>query len=175
MLAQQTIDQAKGFVDVLLALLDWPFLLFVFLLVFVLVFKKKVMGLFERGDIQIGWGEGRHIKLKELSDGLDEEIDPIKDEIQELREQVEKLTPKSAGDSKIASTQQELNDKRRKAAEKKILEGLQNTKYRWRSVRRLAAISGVSESDALDILRENSEVVLSVGKSKRNIARRKNR
>ena len=78
MLAQQTIDQAKGFIDVLLALLDWPFLLFVFLLLLVLIFKKKVMGLFERGDIQIGWGEGRHIKLKELSDGIDEEIDPIR-------------------------------------------------------------------------------------------------
>ena len=30
--AEQTIDQAKGLIDVLLALLDWPFLLFVFLL-----------------------------------------------------------------------------------------------------------------------------------------------
>jgi len=175
MLAQQTIDQAKGFVDVLLALLDWPFLLFVFLLLFVFIFKKKVMKLFDRGDIQIGWGEGRHIKLKELSDGIDEEIDPIKDEIQELREQLDKLTSKSPGDSKTASTQQELNDKRRKAAEKKIFEGLQNTKYRWRSVRRLAVISGVSEIDALDILRENSEVVLSVDKSKRHIARLKDR
>ena len=175
MLAQQPIDQAKGFVDVLLALLDWPFLLFVFLLLFVLIFKRKVMGLFERGDIQIGWGEGRHIKLKELSDGIDEEMDPIKDEIQELREQVEKLASQSAGDSTIPSAQQQLDDKRRKAAEKKILEGLRNTTYRWRSVRRLAAISGVSESDALDILRENSEVVLSVGKSKRHIARLKNR
>jgi hypothetical protein len=30
--AEQTIDQARGLIDVLLALLDWPFLLFVFLL-----------------------------------------------------------------------------------------------------------------------------------------------
>jgi hypothetical protein len=136
-------------------------------LIFVLIFKKKVMGLFERGDIQIGWGEGRHIKLKELSDGIDEEIDPIKDEIQELREQVEKLASKSPVDSTGPSSQQQLDEKRRKAAEAKIIEGLQNTKYRWRSVRRLAAISAVSESDALDILRENSEVVLGVDKSKR--------
>ena len=173
--AVQTIDQAKGIIDVLLALLDWPFLLFVFLLLFVLIFKKKVMGLFERGDIQIGWGEGRHIKLKELSDGIDEEIDPIKDEIQELREQVEKLASESPRSSTIPSAQQQLDEKRRKAAENKILEGLQNTKYRWRSVRRLAAISGVSESDALDILRDNSQFVLGVDKSKRQIARLKDK
>jgi hypothetical protein len=173
--AEQTVDQAKGLIDVLLALLDWPFLLFVFLLLFVLIFKKKVMKLFERGDIQIGWGEGRHIKLKELSDGIDEEIDPIKDEIQELREQLDKLAAKSPRGPTVPSAQQQLDEKRRRAAENKILEGLQNTKYRWRSVRRLATISGIPESDALDILRANPEVVLGVDKSKRQIARLKDR
>ena len=173
--SEQTIDQAKGLIDVFLALLDWPFLLFVFLLLFVFIFKNKVMKLFDRGDIQIGWGEGRHIKLKELSDGIDEEIDPIKDEIQELREQVDKLASKSQQSSTTPSAQEQLDEKRRKAVENKILEGLQNTKYRWRSVRRLAAISRVSESDALDILRENSQVVLGVDKSKRHIARLKDK
>ena len=61
MAAEQVVDQTSQWIDVLLALLDWPFLLFAFLTAFILVFRGKVIGLLERGDIQISWGENRHI------------------------------------------------------------------------------------------------------------------
>jgi len=173
--ANQIADQGNKWIDVLLAFLDWPFLLFIFLTVFILVFKAKVMGLLERGDIQISWGENRHIKLKELSDGFDQEIDPIKEEIQDLREQIGKLSSVSPQGTKTPFTQHGLNKNQRKDAEEKILNALRDHKYRWRSVERLAILSGLSESDALDILRADQDIVLSIGKSKQQIARLKGR
>ena len=95
----QVIKQAKNGVDVLLSVLDWPFLLFDFLTVSIFLFKDKVIGLLERGDIQISLGENHHIKLKELSDSIDQEIDPIKEEIQELQEKIEKLSVSAGGEA----------------------------------------------------------------------------
>lgn len=175
MASEQVIEPGKSGFDIALAFLDWPFLLFAFLVVFVFFFKDKVMGLLERGDIQISWGENRHIKLKELSDGIDQEIDPIKEEIQELREQIEKLSSTSVKGVELMHSSHSLSDDQRKVAESRIIEGLKNHRYRWRSIERLAAISGISESDALDILRSNTDVVLSIGKSKQQIAKLRDR
>jgi len=172
--AAQTVQHVYTEYDLILALLDWPFLLFVFFLFFALIFRVKIVGLLERGDIQVSWGD-RHIKLKELSDGIDGEIDPIREELQEMREKIEKLCPDSA--EEIASTfvQGKLDDTQRKEAAFKILDGLKNSRYRWRSVERLALESGMSESDTLDILRADPKVLLSIGKSRREIARLKDR
>ena len=81
----------KGWIDVVLSLLDWPFLFFVGISVFVWVFRANIVSLLGRGDIQISWGENRHIKLTEISEGVDEELDPLKEELQVLKEKVAKL------------------------------------------------------------------------------------
>jgi len=168
-------EQVKTWFDVILALVNWPFLLFTFLIIFVLKFREKIVGLLDRGDIQISWGDNRHIKLKELSDDFDKEIDPIRDEIQELRDKINELSGASTIPSGNVVETKTLDDTQVKAAKGKILEGLENPKFRWRSVERLAILSGLSESDVLDLLRNDPNVVLSAGKTKGQIARLKAR
>jgi hypothetical protein len=59
--------------------------------------------------------------------------------------------------------------------ERDILErmrhALEDPKFRFRSVERLAFVGGVSESEAADLLRRDSDVVFSKGESGRLIAR----
>ncbi len=167
-------DEATiGWQKVLLALLDWPFLLFAFLAVFVVLFRQKIVGILERGDIQIGWGKDRHIRLRELSDGIDGEIDPIREELAQLKDALAKANALPQTDS--AAQSDTLTPDQIQAATKRMTEGLRSHEYRWRSVKRLASIAGLSNEVALGILRSNAEVVLSVGKSGRQIARLENR
>jgi hypothetical protein len=143
--------------------------LFLFLIVFVILFRKKIVGILERGDIQIGWGKDRHIKLRELSDGIDGELDPIREEIARLKEELAGANVLSPPDA--TARPETLTPDRIQGATDKMMEGLHSHEYRWRSVERLASLAGVSESQALDVLRNKAEVVLSVGKSGRQIAR----
>lgn len=166
-------ETAPGWQEVLLALLDWPFLLFVFLGVFVLLFRRKIVGILERGDIQIGWGKDRHIKLRELSDGIDGELDPIREDLAQLREELANANVLSQPAGTVQS--QTATPDQTQDATDRMMEGLRSHKYRWRSVARLASMAGVSEAQALDILRNNTDVVLSVAKSGRPIARSEKR
>ena len=172
-------QQVKTVVDIALAFLDWPFLLFILIIVLALIFRDKITNLLERGDIQISWGENKHIKLKELSDGIDQELDPLKEEIEELKSQLNHLlsthhNEPDSSDIKDEHTHEENND-RIKAGEQRIIDGLKYHQNRWRSIQKLASISGLNESETLDILRSNPDIVLSTAKSKRQIARLKTR
>ena len=69
----------------------------------------------------------------------------------------------------------ELQNAREKNAYKRMREALDDVNWTWRSIERLAAIGGVSEEEALEILRNDSNVVLSVGKSRRRIAKLKSK
>ncbi len=181
-LMEQAVSNAEavGWQRILLAVLDWPFLLFLFLILFVLVFRKKIVGILERGDIQIAWGRDRHIKLRELSDGIDAELDPIRDELAQLRDELAQLREEPASVGVLAPSEGKEGPEtgspdRIQDAMRRMTEGLRSTKYRWRSIGRLASIAGVPEDHALDILRSNPDVVLSVGKSGNQIARLRGR
>ena len=64
--------------QIVLALLDWPVLAFVLILCFLLLFRAKIFGLLDRGDISFSWGNCS-IQLKELSNGIDQELAPVKE------------------------------------------------------------------------------------------------
>ncbi|MCW8932294.1 MAG: hypothetical protein OQL19_18930, partial [Gammaproteobacteria bacterium] len=55
--ATAVTNNVKGGIDLALALLDWPFLLFVGIGIFIWFFRDNVSALLGRGDIQISWGE----------------------------------------------------------------------------------------------------------------------
>ena len=177
MAAEPVATQTKSLIDFFLAFLDWPFLFFVLLILFAYHFKDKISALLERGDIQISWGENKHIKLKDLSDGIDKEIDPLKEEIEALKEKLQELERSNTNETEQQTTgdNNSLSPQQISDAEKRIIDGLNNHKYRWRSVERLASISGINENEVLNILRSNPDVDLSMGKSKRQIAKLKNR
>jgi hypothetical protein len=175
---QQTVQQVELTVwHFLIKLLDWPFLLFVVLLFFIWIFRKQLISVFSRGDILLSWGD-RSIRLRELSENLDKELDPIREEIDAVKQAVERIqssigTPKSQQIEPPPSathSNKQLDD-----AKQRIQEALKSGKYRWRSIERLAAIGGISENQTLDILRSDPEVVFSVGKSGHQIARLKSR
>jgi hypothetical protein len=58
---------------------------------------------------------------------------------------------------------------------KRMKEALRSGRYTWRSTERLAIIGGISENEALDILRNDSDVLFSKGKAGNRIVKLKNR
>ncbi len=172
------MEPTKSWFDIVLAIMNWPFLLFVGVAIFVYIYRRKVGALLERGDIQISWGEHRHIKLKDLSDGIDEELNPLQEEIQLLKDRVSVLENNNRDgvvNENLPVIEMEihnLNEAVFNEAKERMLEGLKVHKYRWRTIGKLASMAGISEKTALDILRaSSSEVILSVGKSGNQIAR----
>jgi hypothetical protein len=163
--------------DILIKLLDWPFLAFVFLFAFILIFRRQIKRVLDRGDITISWGENRSIRLRDLSESLDEEFDPLHDEIEALKEAVSALQAKAQVPSsgQIEPMGEQLSEQARKDALRRMKNALTTGKWRWRSIERLAVIGAVTESQAIDILRSDPEVVLSRGKSGNQIARLKSR
>jgi hypothetical protein len=65
----------------------------------------------------------------------------------------------------------ELTSHQWEAAKTRIREALADGKFLWRSIERLAKIAGITEAQAMEILRGDTQVVLSTGKSGRPIAR----
>ena len=187
---------ATNELDIWLALLNWPFLMFVFLIVFIFLFRGRMGQLFARGDIQIGWGENKFIKLKDLSDEIDQDQDLLREELQQLRaivnELQERCSSEDNGEGADADAADEIDQEaqdevgaqqperdlvadRQQLVEERLQKALRNPKFRWRSIDRIAAEAGVDENEALDYLRADDDVVLSVSKNQRQIARLKSR
>jgi TIR domain len=67
-----------------------------------------------------------------------------------------------------------IENKKERGAYERMLEALNDEAWTWRSIDRLAIVGGVSEGEALDILRRDSNIVFGKGnKSGRRIARLK--
>ncbi|MBX7258032.1 MAG: hypothetical protein K1Y02_16850 [Candidatus Hydrogenedentes bacterium] len=164
--------------DVLIKLLDWPFLFFVALCLIVFIFRKQLVVLLNRGDIQVSWGENRNIRLRDLSENLDKELDPIRDEIETIKEAVSNLQQQSGASSAQQTLLGEpvvISAVDRDNAMQRIKDALTSSQYKWRSIDRLAAIAGLEVPQALSIIRSDPEILLSIGKSGRQIARLKSR
>lgn len=156
--------------NIILKLLDWPFLLFVFLCFFVAIFKKQLLGILNRGDITVSWGKDRTIRLRELSDSLDEELDPIREDIRALKDDLEMLKERGQGKGVALQSSAGISSDKT-AALKRMKDALADGRFRWRSLERLAIIGALNEDNAVDLLRSDPEVVFSLGKSGRRIAR----
>jgi hypothetical protein len=161
--------------QMILKVLDWPVLLFLAVAILVFIFRRQIGSALDRGDIVISWGQGRSIHVAQLSKSLDEELDPIRDEIDSVKEAVAVL--KSAGAPPVLPAEPKtLSHEARRVASDRMVDALRDGRYVWRSIERLATIGGVSEGQALDMLREdNANVVLGRGKSQQPIARLRSR
>jgi hypothetical protein len=56
-----------------------------------------------------------------------------------------------------------------------MLEALEDEAWTWRSINRLVVMGGITEEEAIEILRYDPNIVFSVGKSKRKIVKLRNR
>jgi hypothetical protein len=163
----------EAWLEILLKLLDGPFLLAVVVIVFLCLFRKQLMGLLGRGDIQVSWGDGRSIRLRDLAEKLDEELDPLRDDVEALKQATPAATPSAQPihEPEIA----EPTSNPREHALRVMKEALANPKYRWRAVERLATLAYLPEPEAAELLRSDPDVVFGIGKSRRPIARLKHR
>ena len=168
------VDTSNTFsqINELIGHLIWPLLL----LIFAFLFKGKISLLLNNlkkikfSDIEAEFNE-REKKFAE------QDISPLNDEIDGLHQRIAKL------EKAILSYTSKTTEKLRggqsideASARNRILDALENNQYRWRSIPKLASISGVSEEEVLEILRKDSNnIVLSKGKSGRRIARLKNK
>jgi hypothetical protein len=153
-------------VAVVVKLLEWPFLFFLALAVFLAMFRVSLGALLARGDITLSWGDGK-IRLLDLSTNLDKDLDPIREDIEAIKQS---LALRGSPQIEGSNPPDQAIQPRTAAATERILHALITGKYNWRSIERLAAIAGVSEEDAREILSANPNVEFSMGKSGRPIA-----
>ena len=151
-------------INELIGHLIWPILI----LILFFMFKDKISALFSSlrklrfSDIEAEFDE----REKSFAE---QEVSPLNDEIDGLVKRIEKLEAESAGNvsAGINHMQQENDDK----IKSRIIDALEDGQYRWRSIPKLASLSGSSEEQIISILRDENNVVLSKGKSGRKIAR----
>jgi len=161
--------------DLIIKFLEWPFLLFVFLFVLIIIFRRQIRTVLGREDITISWGEGRSIKLRDISDHLDQELDQIREDIQVLKETLHNLQKGTSSFDEKTVVSKVLSEQERHDAAKRMIEALEDSKWRWRTLERLSIIAGITESEAIKILRGNHEVVLGQDKSGNHMARLRSR
>ena len=159
---------------IILQVLNWPFLLFWLALIVLVVFGRKISALFERSHIEISWGKNKHIRLRDLSESIDQELDPIREELVELRTQLGAVTQKSVEGEK-KEVPQEMPEGEVKLTKDRMYKALRSPKFNWRSIEKLADFSRTSEDQILEFLAEDDNVVLGSDKAGRRLAKLKNR
>lgn len=164
----------SAWLEIVLKLLDWPFLLAVVLMAFVLIFRRRLTALLNRGDIQFSWGDGRSIRLRDLADKIDQELDPLRDDVEALQQAAPTRASVPTDSTGEGGTVRSQSTPRADAL-RVMKDALANPKFRWRSVDRLAAIAYLSEPDAAELLRSDPEVVFGFGRSKKPIAKLRSR
>ncbi len=145
----------------------WP----VILLLFIATFRGKISTLFESikrlkfADIEAEFD-------KREKTFAEEEVSPLNDEMDGIVERIKLLELELAQLRKEPITKEVLDEE---AIKSRIMDALEKGLKRWRSIQRLAVLSGANEDEVLKILRNENSVVLGQGKSGRQIARLKNR
>jgi hypothetical protein len=152
--------------DVVLKLLEAPFLVFLTITVRLIVLRKELKALFARSEISIKWGD-HSIELKDLSSNFDKELEPLRDDIEVLRQALSQ----NSSSARVLGVAQAPDEAGELAPIRAHLEqALRHSQFKWRSIERLSAIAGASEEQVLSLLRSDPDVRLSVGKSGRQIA-----
>ena len=156
-------------------LLDWPFLMFMLIIFTAFTFRKELRALLGRGDITLSWGEGRSIRLHDISEHLDQEMDQIRDELDILKQTVHRLHANAPDFIAEQHPAKDLSVEERAQALVTMKDALRHGNWRWRTVERLAIISGVTDKEALTVLRGDAEIDLGLDKKSNDIAKLKHR
>ncbi len=147
--------------------LIWP----VVLLIFILVFKSKISLLFHSikkirfADVEAEFEKREQSFAEKEVSPLNDELDGLLDKIRILEQEVAELKHEPI---------QDLPDDT-EAIKGRIMDALAHGAFRWRSIPKLAALSGSSNDEVLNVLRNEQDVILGQGKSGRQIAKLKSR
>jgi len=171
-------------------LLDWPILLFASLWVLVKRFGKEILEVLTNRKVQIeiagtklSIGEAieevqqdatdasakLNARIEALENGILKPRSSLQDHGINLNLGIEKLDKGLFPDDKDVLPEKDRSE----VIFQRMLPALAESKFRWRSVERLAIAAGVSESEAHEILAAHNgkEIVLGKGKSGNVIAR----
>jgi len=115
-----------------------------------------------------------HPRLESLQylDFTDRQLRPWGDLISVLKE-AESSKPEVKAPDAVKKV--EIKDKRKNNAYERMLEGLKDEAWTWRSVNKLAVMAGITEEEAVEILKYDPNIAFGVGKSKRRIVKLRNR
>jgi hypothetical protein len=170
-------------------LLDWPVLLFILIVFFAIRSGQSVAELLKgrKFDVELG---GNKLSIGDAVQALDEETKQAVDDFRKHQEEINSLKARVArgsvggGQTCCAKTKRATENQaeaitessaagnrldartssedRREAAFKRMIAAMSNSKFRWRTVERLAIEAGVSETEAHEILAAHHprEVVL---------------
>lgn len=157
--------------ELTIAGLNSPVVILILTIVIILMFREKLIKTLSNRNIEIGWGD-KSIKLSELSNNLDQEIDPIKEQIEELKQELQFVK---------AQKHIEFEDKEIKSSasneevKTKIYKALASPKFRWRSLESIAKFVRASCDDVLEILESDEKVIVEKAKNGKTLAKFKHR
>ena len=109
-------QSTNGWLLLLEGVLDWPFLLFVIIIFCSLFFRQQLGGLLSRWDIAIDWGTGS-IRLRELSEKFDQEVDPVREELDALKQAVTALESQTGHGRWVMSLRRPLHRQQTKRSD----------------------------------------------------------
>ena len=175
--------------DVLVAgLLNWPFLLFVTVVIVLILFRHSLQDAVRQGGVTVEFGDTKLSvgdAVQEIDQELKQTVDDFKSsmdfihsieaEVAGLRTAVAALQTNASQPVTVASEPtsyglQQEPEAGRRALRRVIEQALQRNRYRWRSTERLSIVAGVSLEEVREILRTDDRFVVSRGKSGREIA-----
>jgi len=163
-------------------LLDWPFLAFLLVLIAFWLFRSAIANAIGRGGIAVTWG-GNRVAIGEVVEQIDDELKQsledfktTMDEVRALRAEVDALKQALPEAEKTAFSAQAAAPRTDASLWPKMKRALADTKYRWRTLERLAITAGITEQEAHRILADHDdEVVLGSNAAGKVIARLKDR
>jgi hypothetical protein len=127
-------------------------------------FRNQLRYVLSRGGVTLVWAENS-FSISELPEQLNESFAPVTDDIEELRQRLESLEKRFSVSAPDTPPPEDA------AVRAIMLKALAEGKYTWRSIERLASISGISTKKASEILRPLDVVAFSRGKSGRSIVK----
>ncbi|WP_372739143.1 hypothetical protein [Neptunomonas sp.] len=139
--------------QLVLKLIDWPFLLFIIVVFLIFLMKDQLKGLVDRSNVKITWGD-RSIELNELADNVDQDIDPIKERIDLIEEKLAKITTDEVPTEQVNSDPEPTTDDIYKV----LHVGLANPKYKYRTASGVAKDAEIPIQTAQTILTSNPNI-----------------
>lgn len=170
-------------------LLDWPFLLFLLCIGIFVMARTELFTLLSRRQVTVKIG-GNEVTIGDAIERLNNETDVTGADLEALQTQINALKAQrnqqpeenqaeaqNAGDN-IANHQihNRIQDDGPAPADTnhvidRLRDSLQNHKYTWRSIKRLALEAGITEAEAHALLAGQPDIKIGLGKTGNTIAR----
>lgn len=157
--------------EIVIAGLDSTVLLVLLIFLFIYLFRSNLAGLLKGRNIEIRWGD-KQIKLNDLSNNIDQEIDPLREDVEALKYVTKQLQEKAGLrlEKEVSQGEEELDQ-----IKKRFYEALRSPKFRWRTIDRLALFSRTTPDKILELISADENIVMSYDTHGKRLAKLKHR